>query len=44
LVAAVDLISGWLRRCAQQAGTGNALSARFSETMEAQLEQTFQEG
>jgi phosphonate transport system permease protein len=44
LVAAVDLVSGWLRRCAQQAGAGNALSARFSETMEAQLEQTFQEG
>ncbi len=44
LVAGVDLLSGWLRRCAQQAGTRNPLSTRFSETMEAQLEQTFQGG
>jgi phosphonate transport system permease protein len=44
LVAAVDLLSGWLRQCAQQAGSREPLSARFSETMEAQLEQNFEGG
>jgi phosphonate transport system permease protein len=44
LVAGVDLLSSWLRRCAQQAGSSEALSARYSETMEAQLEQNFEGG
>jgi hypothetical protein len=38
------LLSSWLRRCAQQAGSSEALSARYSETMEAQLEQNFEGG
>ena len=44
LVAAVDLLSGWLRRWARQAGSTRALSVRFSETMEAQLQQSFEGG